>query len=353
MRGSAAEPPRDRDRGLTDRPAARSAQAASELAALDDYARLHGAWDELPMLVGGTVGVAGPGPGPARRQVAKAGAFVRRIPRNVRHLLAGALSGACGKTATAPIEAVRMRVMVGQGTARACVAKVWAAGGPLAFFQGNLADVVRVAPQKAIQLAAFDAFKKTFARPDETGKPVTAPHLCFLSGGLAGIASTVACYPLETLRTRLGCDSTYNGLVDCTVRMWREEGPLSLYKGLSASVVGVIPYAALNLGLYDSMKKVYLRLTREERVPNQIAGAFGALAGPLAATGTFPLEVVRRRAMMGEVYANVPAAVLTIYRREGLPALFKGCGLTWIKHAPSAFITFTLYETFKEQLLLK
>ena len=57
--------------------------------------------------------------------------------------------------------------------------------------------------------------------------------------------------------------------------------------------------------------------------------------------------------MMGEVYANVPAAVLTIYRREGLPALFKGCGLTWIKHAPSAFITFTLYETLKEQLLLK
>ena len=54
-------------------------------------------------------------------------------------------------------------------------------------------------------------------------------------------------------------------------------------------------YAAVNLGLYDSMRAAYTRITGEERCPVEMALVFGALSGVASSTVTFPLEVVRRR----------------------------------------------------------
>lgn len=47
------------------------------------------------------------------------------------------------KTATAPIEFVRMQMMVGKGGGIAQIVNTAWAKGPTAFFAGNLADVVR------------------------------------------------------------------------------------------------------------------------------------------------------------------------------------------------------------------
>jgi hypothetical protein len=60
------------------------------------------------------------------------------------------------KTATSPLEVVRMKLMVGaKGLRVADVAKAtWAQGGVRGFFAGNMADVIRTAPQKSVQLAA-------------------------------------------------------------------------------------------------------------------------------------------------------------------------------------------------------
>jgi hypothetical protein len=95
------------------------------------------------------------------------------------------------KTATAPIEFVRMQMMVGQGGGLAnIVATAWAKG-PQAFFAGNLADVVRVTPSKAVQLAAFDSFKRVLSKRDKVRFVTLLAHMdgprscdsgCHLSG---------------------------------------------------------------------------------------------------------------------------------------------------------------------------
>jgi hypothetical protein len=55
----------------------------------------------------------------------------------------GDASGSMSKTATAPIEFVRMQMMVGKGGGIAQIVNTAWAKGPTAFFAGNLADVVR------------------------------------------------------------------------------------------------------------------------------------------------------------------------------------------------------------------
>lgn len=46
--------------------------------------------------------------------------------------------------------------------------------------------------------------------------------------------------------------------------------------------------------------------------------------GVVSATATFPLEVARRRMMVGAAYPNTAAALITIAQKEGVPALFNG-----------------------------
>lgn len=55
------------------------------------------------------------------------------------------------------------------------------------------------------------------------------------------------------LKTRLALGKTgqYNGIADCLRQVLRLEGPLSLYRGLTPSLVGIIPYAGIDLSVYE------------------------------------------------------------------------------------------------------
>ena len=72
------------------------------------------------------------------------------------------------------------------------------------------------------------------------------------------------------------------------------------------------------------------------------------IAGVMAATATFPLEVVRRRMMAGIVSGNPITAIYTIYQTQGISALFAGCTMNWIKLAPSAGLSFYVYELMRD-----
>ncbi len=227
----------------------------------------------------------------------------------------------------------------------------WRSGGARAFFAGNAADVIRTAPQKSIQLAAFDSYKKLFSRTDAaTGRTTVPGWASTLCGAAAGVTSTVTCFPLEVLRTRLACSDQYRNLVHAAAVISRTEGPGALFGGLGPSLAGVIPYAGANLGMYDALRFTYSKVTGQEKVPKLAALCIGSVAGVTAATVTFPLEVVRRRMMMGAQYANTLAALTAISKAEGTSALFRGCMLNWVKLAPSAGLSFYVYESAKEAL---
>jgi solute carrier family 25 carnitine/acylcarnitine transporter 20/29 len=62
-----------------------------------------------------------------------------------------------------------------------------------------------------------------------------------VSGGLAGVASWVCCYPLDVVKSRLqaqgaGAAPRYRGVVDCFRRSVREEGLPVLWRGLGTAV---------------------------------------------------------------------------------------------------------------------
>lgn len=277
---------------------------------------------------------------------------------SLRRLISGAIAGAVSRTAVAPLETIRTHLMVGSSghSTTEVFNNIMKTDGWKGLFRGNLVNVIRVAPSKAIELFAYDTVNKNLSPiPGEQPKiPIPAS---LVAGACAGVSSTLVTYPLELLKTRLTIQGdVYNGLFDAFVKILQEGGPAELYRGLTPSLIGVVPYAATNYFAYDTLRKTYRKILKQEKIGNIETLLIGSLAGAISSSATFPLEVARKHMQVGalsgrQVYKNVLHALSSILEQEGIPGLYKGLGHSCLKLVPAAGISFMCYEACKRILV--
>ncbi|KAJ9538807.1 hypothetical protein OSB04_031540 [Centaurea solstitialis] len=278
---------------------------------------------------------------------------------SLRRLISGAIAGAVSRTSVAPLETIRTHLMVGScgHSSGEVFQDIMQTEGWTGLFRGNLVNVIRVAPSKAIELFAYDTVKKSLApKPGEKNKPRVPESL--IAGAMAGISSTICTYPLELLKTRLTVQrGVYKNLVDAFLKIVKEEGPAELYRGLTPSLIGVVPYAATNYFAYDTLRKTYKKISKQDEIGNIATLLIGSAAGAISSSATFPLEVARKHmqagAINGRVYDNMLHALLTILEKEGVKGLYRGLGPSCIKIVPAAGISFMCYEACKKILVEK
>ncbi|MEQ2192685.1 hypothetical protein XENOCAPTIV_015461, partial [Xenoophorus captivus] len=143
-----------------------------------------------------------------------------------------------------------------------CIVRIPKEQGFLAFWRGNLANVIRYFPTQALNFSFKDKYKKIFL--DGVDKRTQfwryfAGNLA--SGGAAGATSLCFVYPLDFARTRLAADvgkggqeREFKGLGDCLVKIFKSDGLKGLYQGFNVSVQGIIIYRAAYFGVYDTAK---------------------------------------------------------------------------------------------------
>lgn len=288
---------------------------------------------------------------------------------------AGGISGAVAKTATAPIERVKLIIqtqdanpLIKEGKVPRytgignCFTRVYQEQGLGAFWRGNFTNVIRYFPTQAFNFAFKDQIKSLF--PKYSSK--TDFGLFFLtnmaSGGLAGAGSLCIVYPLDYARTRLASDvgkgqKSFNGLADCLIKTAKgPSGILGLYNGFGISVVGIIPYRGVYFGMYDSLMGI--NPFRKDSTIVGLAAKF-AIAQCTAITAgyaSYPFDTIRRRLQMQSekpksewLYKGTMDCLYKIMREEGTSALFKGAGANALRTVGSALVL-VLYGEIKTAL---
>lgn len=275
-----------------------------------------------------------------------------------KRLLSGAFAGAVSRTAVAPLETIRTHLMVGSGgrTVHEVFNHIMHTEGWQGLFRGNGVNVIRVAPSKAIELFAYDTIKKALDKKGFVPFHIPIPTSS-IAGAAAGVCSTICTYPLELLKTRLTIQrGVYKNLVDAFVKICQEEGPKELYRGLTPSLIGVVPYAATNYFAYDFLRKLYKKTTNQEQIGNLPTLLIGSAAGAFASASTFPLEVARKQMQVGALsgrpaYDSLFHALTSILEQQGPAGLYRGLGASCIKLMPAAGISFMCYEACKRILI--
>ncbi|KAK5842928.1 Protein brittle-1, chloroplastic/amyloplastic [Gossypium arboreum] len=279
---------------------------------------------------------------------------------SLRRLISGAIAGAVSRTCVAPLETIRTHLMVGSSGSSTLEVfnNIVQTDGWKGLFRGNFVNVIRVAPSKAIELFAFDTVNKQLS-PTPGEEPKIPIPSSLVAGACAGVSSTLLTYPLELVKTRLTIEKNmYDGILDAFLKILQKEGPGELYRGLAPSLIGVIPYAATNYFAYDTLRKVYRKVLKEEKIGNIETLLIGSLAGAISSSATFPLEVTRKQMQVGalngrQVYKNVFHALSSILKQEGIHGLYKGLGPSCMKLVPAAGISFMCYEACKRILVDK
>ncbi|CAL4117018.1 unnamed protein product, partial [Meganyctiphanes norvegica] len=181
-------------------------------------------------------------------------------------------------------------------------------------------------------------------------------YLRFCAGSLAGITAQGLTYPLDMARARMAVTKRcmYSSLPQVFVKIWKNEGPLALYRGFTPTIIGVIPYAGTSFGIYETLKQYHKENSTAEKPNPMERMLFGAVAGLVGQTSSYPLDIVRRRMQTAKVtgngnhYKTIVGTLLKVYREEGVAhGLYKGLSLNWIKGPIAVGISFSCFDTMK------
>ena len=186
----------------------------------------------------------------------------------------------------------------------------------------------------------------------------------FIAGGMAGVGAVLAGVlntnkqPFDTLKVRLQTSNQYKGLLDCFRQTVAKDGILSLYRGMSAPLLGVSPMFALSFAAYDGAAALVKSFKSNKSDPltmfeYAVAGALSAFPTTII---TVPMERVKvvlqtqDQLQGGKKYKGLLDAGRGMIKEEGIRSLYRGTTATLARDAPGFAAYFVSYEFFYHKL---
>ncbi|KAL3135340.1 hypothetical protein ABBQ32_007532 [Trebouxia sp. C0010 RCD-2024] len=221
--------------------------------------------------------------------------------------------------------------------------------------------------------------------------PTLAKEL--LAGGVAGGLSKTSVAPLERIKILFQTGQLQGSGVGATLRrIHRTEGAVALFRGNGASVLRIVPYAAIHFTAYESYRKGIVQLASQASPTQPVSPLIDLLAGSGAGASavmiTYPLDLVRTRLAFqsesGKDHSAEPAAanrasshasattsassqrpvlerliprspsstirgvIASTVKQEGFLGLYRGIGPTLAGILPYAGLKFYVYQSLKQ-----
>lgn len=189
----------------------------------------------------------------------------------------------------------------------------------------------------------------------------------FVAGGVAGAISKTIIAPGDRVKIIFQVDSgrpfsLYKAFL-LGVRTVREYGIAGLWIGNGATMLRVVPYAAityLSFDFYQSLGTTFLKnafdVTCDENQSVFFRFICGALAGATSTTCTYPLDLMRARfaANSSDKKKRFPSyrvAFRSATAKDGIRSLYSGLFPTLVGIMPYAGCSFACFETIKKKLI--
>jgi len=190
--------------------------------------------------------------------------------------------------------------------------------------------------------------------------------LDFTLGGVAAAVSKTAVAPIERVKILLQIQASnpqikpedrFKGIADCFVRVTKEQGFGSLWRGNLANVIRYFPTQALNFAFKDFFKNLFMPKGIDPKKDFWKFAAGNIAAGSAAGAGSlcfvYPLDFARTRlaADIGKgssrQFTGLAQCIKSIYKSDGLGGLYRGfwVSIQGIVVYRGAF--FGLFDTFK------
>lgn len=134
--------------------------------------------------------------------------------------------------------------------------------------------------------------------------------------------------------------------MDCLQKILRNEGFYSLYKGLSANLIGAIPEKAIKLSANEVLREYLERSDGSISLQNEIIA--GAGAGFFQVIATNPMEITKIRMQMQALLPIEQRQTLgQIVSQLGIRGMYTGTAATLTRDIPFSVLFFPGYANLK------
>ncbi|XP_017583997.1 PREDICTED: ADP/ATP translocase 3 [Corvus brachyrhynchos] len=159
---------------------------------------------------------------------------------------------------------------------------------------------------------------------------------------------------------QIAADKQYKGIIDCVVRIPKEQGVLSFWRGNLANVIRYFPTQALNFAFKDKYKQVFLGgVDKHTQFWRYFAGnlASGGAAGATSLCFVYPLDFARTRlaADVGKAgadreFSGLGDCLVKITKSDGVRGLYQGFNVSVQGIIIYRAAYFGIYDTAKGML---
>ncbi|GAA0154539.1 transfer/carrier protein [Lithospermum erythrorhizon] len=288
-----------------------------------------------------------------------------------KDLTAGALMGGVVHTIVAPIERAKlllqtqesnMAILAGGPHKRFkgmvdCIGRIVREDGVLSLWRGNGSSVIRYYPSVALNFSLKDLYRGLLRAKSKEGDFLSGPSANFIAGSAAGCTTLVLIYPLDISHTRLAADlgrtdtRQFRGIYHFLHTIHKKDGIRGIYRGLPASLQGMVIHRGLYFGGFDTIKEM---MSEKSKVDVALWKRWVAAQAVTTSAGllSYPLDTVRRRMMMQSglevpMYRSTFDCWRTIYRSEGLVSFYRGA-VSNIFRSTGAAAVLVLYDEVKK-----
>lgn len=233
--------------------------------------------------------------------------------------------------------------------------------GVSALFSGVSATVLRQTLYSTTRMGLYEVFKEKLSDPVTGTLPLGSK---IASGLVAGGIGAAVGNPADVAMVRMQADGrlpaserrNYKSVVDAIMRMSRQEGVTSLWRGSSLTVNRAMIVTASQLASYDQVKETILEKgLMKDGLGTHVMASFAA--GFVAAVASNPVDVIKTRVMnmkvkpgMAPPYNGALDCAVKTIRAEGPMALYKGFIPTISRQGPFTVVLFVTLEQVRKLL---
>jgi len=194
----------------------------------------------------------------------------------------------------------------------------------------------------------------------------------FLMGGVSAAVSKTAAAPIERVKLLIQnqdemiksgrLTEPYTGIINCTSRVVKEEGFVSLWRGNAANVIRYFPTQALNFAFKDQFKRMFGFNKNKDGYWKWFAGnlASGGAAGATSLLFVYSLDYARTRLANDNKSAKKGGSrqfngLVDVYRKtlatDGVAGLYRGFVISCVGIIVYRGLYFGIYDSVKPVLL--
>ncbi|CAA0828671.1 Mitochondrial uncoupling protein 3 [Striga hermonthica] len=288
--------------------------------------------------------------------------------RGVRKIILTSLAASAAETATFPIDLLKTRLQLhGESTpsvrpASACgmALQIARKDGVFGMYKGLSPAIFRHMLYTPTRIVGYEHLRSRMAQSTDRALPFYSKAVI---GGISGAIAQVIASPADLIKVRMQADGLrvsqglhprYTGLFDALNKIIHTEGPLGLWKGVSANVQRAFLVNMGELACYDHVKRFIIqnKICNDNIYAHTLSSVVSGLS---AATLSCPADVIKTR-MMNQAagkgntvkYRNSFNCLTETVRIEGFKALWKGFFPTWARLGPWQFVFWVSYEKLRQ-----